>query len=398
MNLSQLYDTPTLKYWGGRYKRSTTKIMDEVIWPALLSNEKPPHDRKPVLEFPLWAEGIARGHPLAVYAPVSSGRIVLPVFSLKFLDDLCTAYAWLQVNDYALESISEYTAILRWYRDPPPGGFPPPLKALHIPENALDDPTVDERALGDFVTARTFLLLHEMGHILYGHHDDPTPDESVRNEQQSDRFAATVMQRTGLPPLGMLVFFLADAHLSRFPASESDTHPLSGERVRALADNVDDASLAQGLRDLAVFFDDAEIREGFKATGIAGDLAALVPRRPKELPRQQSGPSQERRTALFDGVYRGEFVQFPELAPIPFELVLERRGERVRRGHFTVGLGFGTIKEGKIVGTRLYFNWEWLSNNGKGILEDLGEGSFSGTWGYREAQSGAGTWTGRIVT
>ena len=89
---------------------------------------------------------------------------MLPALSLKFLDDLCTAYAWLQIKGYSLETVSEYTAILKYGR-PPPGGFPPharnvhdrqqdtparrraddrdrycrPLKALHIPENALDE-------------------------------------------------------------------------------------------------------------------------------------------------------------------------------------------------------------------------------------------------------------------
>jgi hypothetical protein len=41
-------------------------------------------------------------------------RIVLPVFSLKFLDDVCTAYAWLQVKGYSREAVSEYTAILQY--------------------------------------------------------------------------------------------------------------------------------------------------------------------------------------------------------------------------------------------------------------------------------------------
>jgi hypothetical protein len=36
-NPSQLYDKATLQYWGERYKRSTTKILDKVIWPVLLS-------------------------------------------------------------------------------------------------------------------------------------------------------------------------------------------------------------------------------------------------------------------------------------------------------------------------------------------------------------------------
>jgi hypothetical protein len=387
----QLYDTATLNSWGERYKRSTTKILDEVIWPALLNEEKHRLGREPVLDFPLYAEGERRLQALAFYVPANHQRIVFPLFSLKFLDDLCTAYAWLQINGYSLETISEYTAILK-YGKPPAGGFPPPLTALGIPENALDNPQVDELALGHFVTARTFLLLHEMGHILYNH-KARTFAESIRDEQQADRFAVTVMRRTPLPPLGILVFFMADAHWSGFPASGSDTHPLSGARVRALADSLDNPNLAKQMRELGKLLDDPEIRAGFVATGKAGDLAALAPRGPGALPRRRVDTASQRRDALFNGSYRGEFVQFLDPKAIAVELILERQGDRVY-GRYTFGLGMGAIKYGKVEGNRLYFEWEWAGNYGRGVLEGHDDGSFAGTWGYREAKSGAGTWTG----
>src|SRR5690606_9968418 len=224
---------------------------------------------------------------------------------------LCTAYAWLQVKGYGVETVSEYTAILK-YGTPPAGGFPPPLKALGIPEHALDDPKVDELALGHFVTARTFLLLHEMGHVMQDRQGRQarTYAESVRNEQEADAFAATVMRRTRLPPIGILIFFMADAHWSGFPASGRDTHPLSGARVRALADHLDNPRLAKQLRDLGQLIDDPEIRAGLVATGKAGDLTALAPRRPGELPRRQVWARPSSHKVLFDGEYHGQFVQF----------------------------------------------------------------------------------------
>jgi hypothetical protein len=52
-DLAQVYDRPILEYWGERYTRSTTKILDEVIWPALFTEERARLGRKkPVLEFP----------------------------------------------------------------------------------------------------------------------------------------------------------------------------------------------------------------------------------------------------------------------------------------------------------------------------------------------------------
>jgi hypothetical protein len=389
-DLSTLYDQATLEYWGSRYQRSTTRILDEIVWPVLLSEEKLALRGKPRLEFPQVAAGLARNHPLAFYVPASGDRIIFPMLSLKFLDDLCTAYAWLQINDYSLETISEYTAILA-YSHPPPEGFPPPLEALGITENALDNRAVDELALGHFVTARTFILLHEMGHIRHRHGERSTT-EPVKKEQEADLFAVTVMKRTSLPPLGIVVYFLADAHWSGFPASGSDTHPLSGTRVAALADHVDDPKLAQNLRQLGEFFDDPDIRAGFVATGREGDLAALCPRRVGELPQHCRTPLVLCGN-LLTGTYRGEFVQFSEADALAIELVLERYGDNVT-GTFTFGLGFGRLI-GTIRNSKLDFDWMWVSNYGKGSFTAQADGSFTGTWGYRENRSGAGTWSGQ---
>ena len=60
-------------------------------------------------------------------------------------------------------------------------------------------------------------------------------------------------------------------------------------------------------------------------------------------------------------------------------------------------LGFFTIV-GTIIDERLYFDWEWAGNYGKGVLEDHGNGGITGTWGYREARSGAGTLDGQRAT
>ena len=393
-DLSRLYDTSTLQYWGERYQRSTRKILDQVIWPALLENEKNAFGaRKPVLDFPLpsLVTEDQRGNPLSFYSFGNRDLVVFPVLSLKFLDDLCTAYAWLQTNGYGLETVSEYTAILR-YGTPPASGFPDPLKALGIPRNASEDRSVDELALGHFVTARTFILLHEMGHILQARSHSRSSDP-IENEERADRFAATVMKRTPLRPLGMLVYFLADAHWSSYPASPSDTHPLSGKRVLTLASQVDDPALTLKLTILGKeYLDDPLIRQGFAATGQAGNLEALAPRRPGELPHVRANAPSAAAT-VFDGVYRGQFVQSSDPGPMEIELSLHRDHDNVT-GRYTFGLGVGTIS-GAVVGNRLYFDWQWANNFGKGIFEAGNDGNFTGTWGYRVSRSGAGTWTGK---
>ena len=386
----EVYDTAILEQWQPKYQRSTQRILDEVILPAMSIAEKRRLGGTPPVFFPLWSEIDARSYPLTFYA--HRGAITMPIASLKFLDDLCTAYAWLQINGYGIETVSEYTAILR-FGEEPPGGFPPPLEALQIPLNALDDPRVDDLALGHFVTARTFLLAHELGHVLY-RHTPVSKEQSRRNEQEADRFAFELMGRTALPPIGALFFFMADAHWSHFEQNQDATHPMSGDRVRSAAAWADDPDLAQQFAALGELMDDPDIRLGFVAAGKAGNLAALAPRRPGELPSTTptSDTPHGNDIDVFAGSYRGYFTQAPDQAEMPIELVLERSGERVD-GWYAFGLGVGVI-EGTVVGNRLYFEWEWADSYGKGVLYADGANSFSGTWGYREASDGAGTWVG----
>src|SRR5215468_5207402 len=310
-DLSNLYDQSVLEQWKPRYERSTTRILNEVILPVLTTEERRRIGGVPRLDFPLLADAPLRGHPLMFYVPPDGARVVMPIFSLKFLDDACIAYAWLQVNGYSLETISEYTAMLR-YKAPPRGRHPEPLTALHIPATALSDRRVDELALGHFVTARTWLLLHELGHI-YHRHVASSYAQSQRNEQEADEFATRVMRRTPLPPLGILVFFMLDAHWTGYGSKDFDTHPLSGARVRTLAQAVDDRGLAEGLRKLAELLDDPEIRAGFIATGKAADESTLAPRRSGTLPVLASplGSAASAR-ASFEGRYTGQSMQYSD--------------------------------------------------------------------------------------
>jgi hypothetical protein len=402
-DLSELYDKRTLELARPSYEAAMIKTRDEFIWKKwLLAGQKQKLGKAPVLEFPLWAEGEARNNPLAFYADSKRGVIVLPVYSLKFLDDLCTAYAWLQINGYRLETVSEYTAMLRYRKKEDwPGGYRPPLKALGIPDNALKDPKVDQLALGHFVTARTFILLHEMGHIYHGHNagtdakvlrkEKDADAKSLRNEQEADRFAAVVMQRQGLPPLGMLVVFLADAHFSQFPPKER-THPSSGKRVSALADYFDDRGDAKKLRELGALLDEPDVRLGFVVTGMAGRLEDLKPRR-EALPPARIALKLSDKDTPFHGAYKGELVQSTDPDPIACQLSLERRGNSVF-GYYTFGLASG-ILTGEVKGNDLHFKWEWAGDSGNGVLKTGKDGSFTGAWGYRKADSGAGTWTGR---
>jgi len=186
---------------------------------------------------------------------------------------------------------------------------------------------------------------------------------------------------------------VADAHWSRLSSSEPGTHPLSGARIQAFADSVEDATLRLKLVEFGKSLDDPEIRAGFVATGRAGDLAALTPRHPGELPGRSIEASPTNRGVLFNGSYRGKFIQSidPE-NPMKIELVLKRTGDKVQGG-YSFGLGVGKI-QGAVVDRRLYFDWEWAGNYGRGVFDATNDTSFTGTWGYRESRTSAGTWNG----
>lgn len=388
--ISRIYDAATLEAELARYERTSNRILDEIVWPVLLNNEKSQLGGKPMIRFPLWAEGENRQHPLAFYHPTDTNEIVFPVYSLKFLEDLCIAYAWLQINGYSLETISEYTAILK-YGDAPTGGFPPPLEALGIPADALKNSEVDDLALGHFVTARLFIMLHELGHAFH-RHQAPTTDP-IGDEQDADRFAIDVMQRTPLPPLGILVFFMADAHWTAASPNEYISHPPSGQRIQALAGAVEDPTLAYKFEELGKLVDDPDIRTGFVATGKAGNFASLQPRRPGESPLSSQDSIEQSCIDPYAGVFHGEMVQYSDPEPFPIETHLVLQGQHVV-GQFSFGLGIGSI-EGSMVGEQLFFDWTWSGNYGKGVFTFVDGSRFRGTWGYREHRSNAGTWNGQ---
>jgi hypothetical protein len=110
----------------------------------------------------------------------------VPVEALRWLDEIYIAYAWLVLNNFQLEPIEEYVAMLKHKKpeDFPGRVYPTPLRALGIPANALNDTRVDGLSLRLFNSARAFILAHELGHVHRGHRGSTIP-----NEEEADRFA-----------------------------------------------------------------------------------------------------------------------------------------------------------------------------------------------------------------
>ncbi|MFZ2171853.1 MAG: hypothetical protein WAW61_19710 [Methylococcaceae bacterium] len=385
----EMYDPATLEQSRADYERTTRNIVTRLIEPILSTKEKRRLAGKLEIRFPLYSDRKSPT-PLDFYAP--NTHVAAPIFSLKFLDDLCTAYAWLQVNGYSIETVSEYTAPLLKRR----GHISPPLKALQIPADALNDPLVNDQAQKHFVTARTFILLHELGHLYWGHQGS-----SISNEQKADEFAARLMADIPLQPLGMLVFFLVDAHW----AYAETTHPLSGARVRALADHIKDPELAQAFRDLGTCtnqtndtcIDDPDIRDGFAITAEAQNEFGLAPRRSGELPSHEL--SSKSGTHGTQSIFEGRFVGESGLiggSKYQTQVDFQRHGNKVK-GDYSFGIGIGWIT-GEVTGNTLAYQWTWAGNSGFGTLVTSDDGeTFSGKWGYINSKEVVGEWTGRRV-
>jgi hypothetical protein len=406
--LARLYDSATLRYWKARYTASTAKLKQLIIRPALPQRLQSELERVR-FEFPLPDEQTGeqaqlRGDPLQYYCDRRSGTVYSPVLSLKFLDDLTLAYTWREAHGGAIDEVFNYVAQLK-YRAPddfPGQRYPRPLNELHIPDSALQDPDIAERALGRFTTARAFIVGHELGHIL-GCDDNPN---AIEREKCADRLGARVvsdfMRRTEVAPLGVVIYFMAAVHWNLNQADfasrqewtryvRSAEHPLTPDRLDALASQLEGdtggnrsmAAVAGKIRSLAAFTADVEALRGIILVARAGDSMHL-----SDTPRQGAGTER----LAFQGTFSGTMVFLNDREDGPGRLLmsLARRGDTVT-GRYTFGLGDAML-QGKVISGKLYFQWRWGQAYGSGVMQASEHGAgIRGTWGLRDASEGVGT-------
>ena len=248
---------------------------------------------------------------LNFYAGLDGGKptVWLPLISVKLVEDLSTAYAWLWDQKLSFDTIDLYAAMLRW-KEPAefPGGHPPaPLPALSIPGNALENPRVDDMSLRMRNSGWAFVLLHELGHLRHGHRPYAgRPLALARaNEAEADAFALEILERTGTIPMGAILFFQAQAYSlpnrgqfadaaawERYARSEH-THPLSTERLGAMAQHLNAAAgrehrpaerdtlryIATRLVGISEILEDPVLQRCIAAVADQASPASLAPRR-----------------------------------------------------------------------------------------------------------------------
>lgn len=404
------YDRKTLVFWQGQTPPGVEENFREVVWPKLTQDEKRTLGRV-VLDFPLED---AR-HPMNFYALSDGGKktITLPISSLRFLGDIALADAWLNESGYSTDPIIDYVAMLKYqWPDGLAGRRYRPREALGIPDNAGTNARVQGQFQRIFGTAIVFVLSHELGHLYHRHGTDVSPEHSRQQEEEADRFAMEVMRRIGEAPVGMVQFFSVLAYLELYRTDPNytarrttATHPVTSSRLQAVAAGLETYSadfsrtgtprqtfpkLAEKVRGWAHTLDDAGVQNLIRQKGLTAKPELLGPRKQganiaaaSRAEGQASGP--------FSGNYRGKWLN-TKGTDFDVEMGLARHGDAVR-GSYRFGVGNVTM-EGTVSGNTLFYNWKWGTDYfGKGVLNSDASGrELIGTWGYTQAESGAGTW------
>ncbi|MCW8883714.1 MAG: phage exclusion protein Lit family protein [Motiliproteus sp.] len=410
-----IYKDDYLEYWRNRYQPSLQWNFENLVIGSLTTEEK--RQLGPVkLSLPLRAAGELASDPLVFYA--ADRKIVFPIQSVKFFDDLSLAWAYAWANNRSLENVTDYVAMLK-YRKPPAGGFPEPLTALGVaPDAWKQDPKVDDVSQKILKSAMVWIMAHEVAHILYrhpGYGGGVSAKQAQGNEAQADQFANEIMRRIGVAPGGMANFFMMMAHWSPnrgdFSSDKSwsrylshkATHPFTGQRMQLMADYLgrhagdysaeepDKARAAKNVRYIASqleliasILNDSDIQRSIAAKARANDPSGL-----SYDPEQHTSKQQMNSSTAFQGNYRGSFIHFVgnEQETLSLELQLKRRNQQVS-GSFNFGLGQGSL-DGVVVGKQLRFQWVWGDAFGRGLLDSEPQG-LKGTIGYDQNNSNAG--------
>ena len=216
-----------------------------------------------------------------------------------------------------METIDEYVTMLKYKKpsDFPNGRYPSPLEALQIPKNALENKQVDELSLRFRNTAYAFILLHELGHILYEHkgYDGISRQQARQHEEMADQFALDVLERTKTIPMGAVLFFQAQAYFMPNKGqlmaegvikTEADwqdylnqniTHPLTTQRLNKMAVYLNQASrrntygkdsqfvqyLSQQLIKISDILAIEDLQGCMAVVAFRSDLSNLAPRTPR---------------------------------------------------------------------------------------------------------------------
>jgi hypothetical protein len=230
---SSLYDSGKLEAEKPRLQKTIDLVIEKEIQPYVPPQAATAFGLQ-TIDLPL--NGF-RSDPLDFYA--QDRHIILPVRTLLFIEDLCRAYGWMWANRYTTKTADEYLSMLRYRNasDFPDGKYPPPLQALHIPENALADARVVETSVRIRRTAYSFILLHQFAHLQLHHEPSGNRGFSEAQEEEADRYALDILKNNSATPTGVLLVMQS---LMFFEGGDVGAlHPITPKRMEAMAHFMD---------------------------------------------------------------------------------------------------------------------------------------------------------------
>lgn len=339
-----------------------------------------------------------RDHPLNFFA-AEGNRIVLPLSSVRLVSDLTFALAWSNRHRLPEKRVFDYAAMLA-HRGPAPDGVRAlPLDALGVPADAADsDPAVEALFQKMFGTTMVFIMAHETGHLFRSHRATVGEAQSRLQETEADTFAIDLMARLGAAPVGVSFYFMMAAP---FECTTRSTHPLSGARIRRLADAIADngalfardkpsparelelvKGIATDLVKVATLLDDPDVRAATRQVGMSSSVADFAAASASQKGRAPAGQA-------FDGSYSGRWTDMKGTV-LDIRMTLQRQEQTVR-GRYEFGLGSVEL-EGTVEGGQLDYAWRWGSEYfGRGRLRTTADGRLEGTWGYTQRFEGGGS-------
>lgn len=305
-DVTTLYAPQEIARDAKRLETAARKIFTLGLKPALTAREAQALTDVPFV-FPLPQPG----DPIVnFYASWQGNRasVILPIVSLKVIEDMALAYAWLYHRQKTLDTIDFYFAMLR---HKPKSAFPRqmwpnPLKALGIPDNALQDKAVDDLSLRLRNEAFAFMIAHELGHVYLEHkesYDQITRQKARDDEVAADLFALDLLARTETPPMGALLYFQSQAyslpHRGDFPTRDAwedyltrtSTHPMTVDRLKTIATFLEGrfasarpsetaiwAAIGQGVRGIVAVLEDEALYRCLQTAASRAPLELLKPR------------------------------------------------------------------------------------------------------------------------
>ena len=225
----QMYTPSELQRANAVYSPNIKGLLFEDIAAHLLDRE-----RISLRRVTLWQPWERSLTPLEFAANPITGVMLVPTFSVKFFDDLAVATAWFERWGCKTETIVDYMAALNFSTL----DLPAPLAALAVPDKAYElDDFVDDVSQKTLKSALAFIMLHELGHIHHRHeaYEELTAREARAQEIEAAGFAMRVLRRMRVPPLGMALWFMVAGVGDPLPGSRRATHPLSADRLHAMA-------------------------------------------------------------------------------------------------------------------------------------------------------------------